>query len=151
MTIKDTGANTLKTLEKSHDKAINWVKTHESIFVSTKYQLIHFRKNIFINFEFFFRPSNHVVNWKINCKYLKIIMNRKLHRQNHLQYLKKQSANKLTVFSIFAEFTWIMETKDLKRTYLVVVFFFNLFTTHRYDMFSQKNTISSQKKRQSAV
>ena len=104
MTINNTKTNILKALRKSHEKTIKWTKTHESIFVSTKYQLIHFRKNISVNFELFFKLSNHFVNFEKKCKYLKIIMNSKLQWQNHLQYLKKQSTNKLTIFSTFAEF-----------------------------------------------
>ena len=81
MTINSTKTNTLKALRKSHEKTIKWTKTHESIFVSTKYQLIHFRKNISVNFELFLKLLNHFVNFEKKCKYLKIIMNSKLQWQ----------------------------------------------------------------------
>ena len=104
MTINSIETDNLKALRKSHEKTIKWTKTHESIFVSTKYQLIHFRKNIFVDFELSLRLANHFVNFEKKCKYLRIIMNSRLQWQNHLQYLKKQSTNKLTIFSTFAEF-----------------------------------------------
>ena len=44
MTINNIKTDNLEALRKSHEKTIKWTKTHESIFVSTKYQLIHFRK-----------------------------------------------------------------------------------------------------------
>ena len=122
MTINNTKADILKALRKSHEKTIKWAKTHESIFVSTKYQLIHFRKNIFINLELFFKLSNHFVNFEKKCKYLRIIMNSKLQWQNHLQYLKKQSTSKWTIFSIFAEFIWNIKTENLRKKYLIIVF-----------------------------
>ena len=123
MTINSTKTDTLEALRKSHEKTIKWAKTHESIFVSTKYQLIHFRKNIFVDFELFLKLLNHFVNFEKKSKYLKIIMNSRLQWQIHLQYLKKQSVNKLTILSIFAEFTWDIETKNLRKTYLTIVFF----------------------------
>ena len=84
MTINSTKTNTLEALRKSHEKTIKWAKTHESVFVWTKYQLIHFRKNISINFELFLKLSNHFVNFEKKCKYLRIIMNSRLQWQNHL-------------------------------------------------------------------
>ena len=123
MTINNTKIDILKALRESHKKTIKWAKTHESIFVSTKYQLIHFRKNISIDFELFLKLSNHFINFEEKCKYLRIIMNSRLQWQNHLQYLEKQSASKLTIFSAFAEFIWNIKTEDFKRTYLVIVFF----------------------------
>ena len=75
MTINSTKINTLEALQKSHEKTIKWAKTHESIFVSTKYKLIHFKKNISVNLELFLKLSNHFVNFEEKCKYLRIIMN----------------------------------------------------------------------------
>ena len=67
MTIDSTKTNILKALRKSHEKTIKWAKTHESIFVSTKYQLIHFRKNISVNLELFLKLSNYFVNFEKNA------------------------------------------------------------------------------------
>ena len=85
MTIDSTKTDILKALRESHEKTIKWAKTHESVFVPTKYQLIHFRKNISIDFELFLKLSNHFVNFEKKCKYLRIIMNSRLQWQNHLQ------------------------------------------------------------------
>ena len=123
MTIDSTKTDTLEALRKSHEKTIKWAKTHESVFASTKYQLIHFKKNISVSLELFFRLSNHFVNFEKKCKYLRIIMNSRLQWQNHLQYLEKQLADKLTILSAFAEFTWNIETEDFRKTYLIIVFF----------------------------
>ena len=123
MTINSIETNILKALRESHEKTIKRTKTHESIFVSTKYQLIHFKKNIFINLELFLKLSNHFVNLEEKCKYLKIIINSKLQWQNYLQYLERQSINTLAILSTFAEFIWDIKTKNLKRTYLIIVFF----------------------------
>ena len=121
ITINSTKTDILKALRESHKKTIKWAKTHESVFASTKYQLIHFRKNISIDFELFFRLSNHFVNFEKKCKYLRIIMNSRLQWQNHLQYLEKRSTSKLTILSIFAEFIWDIETENFKKTYLIIV------------------------------
>ena len=67
MTINSIKTDTLEALRKSREKTIKWTKTHESVFVSTKYQLIYFKKNIFVDFELFFRLSNHFVNFEKKC------------------------------------------------------------------------------------
>ena len=149
MTIDNTKTNTLKALRKSHEKTIKWAKTHESVFVSTKYQLIHFRKNISIDFELFFRLSNHFVNFEEKCKYLKIIINSRLQWQNHLQYLKKQSTSKLTIFSAFAEFIWNIKTENFRRTYLVIVLFQFIYCASIWYVFTEKHDFKQKKKRQS--
>ena len=147
MTINNTKTNILKALRKSHEKTIKWTKTHESIFVSTKYQLIHFRKNIFVNFELFFKLSNHFVNFEKKCKYLRIIMNSRLQWQNHLQYLKKQSTNKLTIFSVFAEFIWDIETENLRKTYLIIVLSQFIYCASIWYVFTKKHDFKQREKK----
>ena len=61
MTIDSTKTDILEALRESHEKTIKWAKTHESVFVPTKYHIIHFRKNISVDFELFFKLSNHFV------------------------------------------------------------------------------------------
>ena len=147
MTIDNTKADILEALRKSHEKTIKWAKTHESVFAPTKYQLIHFRKNISIDFELFLRLSNHFVNFEEKCKYLKIIMNSKLQWQNHLQYLKKQSASKLTIFSALAGFIWSIETEDLRRTYLVIVFLQFIYCASIWYVFTKEHDFKQRKKK----
>ena len=147
MTINNTKTDTLKALRKSHEKTIKWAKTHESVFVSTKYQLIHFRKNIFVNFELFLKLSNHFVNFEKKCKYLRIIMNSRLQWQNHLQYLKKRSASKLAIFSVFAEFIWDIETENLRRTYLTIVFSQFIYCASIWYVFTKKHDFKQRKEK----
>ena len=147
MTIDSTKTDILEALRESHEKTIKWAKTHESVFVSTKYQLIHFRKNIFVNFELFLKLSNHFVNFEKKCKYLKIIMNSRLQWQNHLQYLEKQSANKLAIFSAFAEFIWDIETKDFKKTYLVIVLLQFIYCASIWYVFTEEHDFKQRKEK----
>ena len=147
MTIDSTKANTLEALRESHEKTIKWAKTHESIFVSTKYQLIYFRKNISINFELFFRLSNHFVNFEKKCKYLRIIMNSRLQWQNYLQYLEKQSTNKLAILSAFAEFIWDIKTKNLRKTYLVIVLSQFIYCASIWYVFTKEHDFKQKKKK----
>ena len=147
MTINSTKTDNLKTLRKSHEKTIKWAKTHKSIFVSTKYQLIHFRKNIFVDLELFLRLANHFVNFEKKCKYVKIIMNSRLQWQNHLQYLKKQSINKLAIFFAFAEFIWDIETENLKRTYLIIVLFQFIYCASIWYVFTEKHDFKQKKEK----
>ena len=147
MTIDSTKTDILEALRESHEKTIKWAKTHESVFVSTKYQLIHFRKNIFVNFELFLKLSNHFVNFEKKCKYLRIIMNSRLQWQNHLQYLKKSLTSKLTILSILTEFTWNIETKDLRRTNLTIVFSQFIYCASIWYVFTKKHDFKQKKEK----
>ena len=147
MTIDNTKTDTLEALRKSHKKTIKWAKTHESIFASTKYQLIHFKKNISVDFELFFKLSNHFVNFEKKCKYLRIIMNSRLQWQNHLQYLEKRSANKLAIFSAFAEFILDIETENFKRTYLIIVFFQFIYCASIWYVFTKEYDFKQRKEK----
>ena len=147
MTIDSTKTDILKALRESHEKTIKWTKTHESVFASTKYQLIHFRKNISVNFELFLKLSNHFVNFEEKCKYLRIIMNSRLQWQNHLQYLKKRSASKLAIFSVFAEFIWDIETENLRRTYLTIVFSQFIYCASIWYVFTEEHDFKQRKEK----
>ena len=147
MRINSTKTNILKALRESHEKTIKWAKTHESVFVSTKYQLIHFKKNISVNFELFFKLSNHFVNFEKKCKYLRIIMNSKLQWQNDLQYLEKQSTSKLAILSIFAEFTWNIKTENLRRTYLTIVFSQFIYCASIWYVFTKEHDFKQRKEK----
>ena len=147
MTINSTETNNLKALRESHEKTIKWAKTHESIFAPAKYQLIHFRKNILVDLELSLRLANHFVNFEKKCKYLRIIMNSRLQWQNHLQYLEKQSTDKLTIFSAFAEFIWDIETEDLRRTYLIIVLSQFIYCASIWYVFTKRHDFKQRKKK----
>ena len=147
MTIDSTKTDILEALRESHEKTIKWAKTHESVFASTKYQLIYFRKNISIDFELSLKLSNHFVNFEKKCKYLRIIINSRLQWQNHLQYLKKQSTSKLTILSVFAEFIWSIETKNLRKTYLIIVFLQFIYCASIWYVFTKEHNFKQKKKK----
>ena len=151
MTIDSTETDNLKALRKSHEKTIKWAKTHESVFASAKYQLIYFRKNIFVNLELFLKLTNHFVNFEEKCKYLKIIINSRLQWQNHLLYLKKQSADKLTILFVFAEFIWDIETEDLRKTYLIIVLSQFIYCASIWYVFTEKHDFKQREKKNNQI
>ena len=147
MTIDSTETDNLEALRESHEKTIKWTKTHESIFAPAKYQLIHFRKNILVDLELSLRLANHFVNFEKKCKYLRIIMNSRLQWQNHLQYLEKQSTDKLAIFSAFAEFIWDIRTEDFKRTYSVIVLSQFIYCASIWYVFTKKHDFKQRKEK----
>lgn len=64
-----------------------------------------FKKNIFIDFEFFLKLSSYVVNSKEKDKYLKIIINYKLQRQKLFTIFEKAINKQINSFFLtFAKF-----------------------------------------------
>jgi hypothetical protein len=101
-----------------------WAHQHDSLFVSIKHELIHF-KRFFVssNSKMIFRILDHQITLSFKCKYLDVMMNNQLIWKHYLKHLKKKSINKLSILTILAEFIWRMSTEDLRRIYLIIVLF----------------------------
>ncbi len=82
-----------------------WAHQHDSLFVSIKYELIHF-KRLFASSDskMIFRILDHQIVFSSKCKYLDVMMNNQLIWKHHLKYLKKKSISKLSILTTLAKF-----------------------------------------------
>jgi hypothetical protein len=112
----------LKTIHV--ESCMIWAHQHESLFVSIKYELIHF-KRLFVSSssKMILRIFNHQIAFFSKCKYLEVMMNNQLIWKHHLKHLKKKSISKLSILTILVEFIWKVNIEDLRRIYLIIVLF----------------------------
>jgi hypothetical protein len=82
-----------------------WAHQHDSLFVSIKYEFIHFRR-FFVssNSKMILRISDHQIAFFFKCKYLEMMINNQLIWKHHLKHLKKKSISKLSILMILIEF-----------------------------------------------
>jgi hypothetical protein len=77
LVMNDSIEKNVLTLKSIHvEFCMIWTHQHDSLFVSTKYELIYF-KRLLISFDLklILRISNHQIVFAFKCKYLEIIMN----------------------------------------------------------------------------
>jgi hypothetical protein len=112
----------LKTIHV--DSCMIWAHQHDSLFVSIKYELIHFRR-LFASSDskMILRIFDHQIVFFLKCKYLEMMMNNQLIWKHHLKHLKEKSINKLNILTTLIEFIWEVNIEDLRRIYLITVLF----------------------------
>ena len=120
--INDFTEKNLITLASTYKKTIKWMTFHESMFISVKYEFIHFKKLLFEDFKFFLWLNDHILIFSFFCKYLKIIMNCQFIWKFHLQHLKKKTSKKFNIFTTLTEFIWNIDINDFKHIYFIIVF-----------------------------
>ncbi len=123
LVISDSVEENVLTLKSIHVELCTiWAHQHNSLFVSTKYELIHFRRlSVSFDSKLTLRISDHQIVLALKCKYLEIMMNSQLIWKHHLKHLKKKSISKLSIFTILVEFIWEMSIEDFRRIYLIIV------------------------------
>lgn len=121
--INNTIKKNLIKLIAIYEKCNKWTKIYKFIFNKFKYEFIHFKQYSFVKFEMFLKFSKFNLTSFSKCKYLKMIINSQFTWKFHLIYLKKKFIEKLNIFTALIDFIWKINIIDLKRTYIVIVFF----------------------------
>ncbi len=125
LVVKNSVEENVLSLKTIHvELCMIWAYEHDSLFVSIKYELIHFRR-LFAssNSKMILKILDHQIALSFKCKYLDVMMNSQLIWKHHLKHLKKKSINKLSILTILAEFIWKVSIEDLRRIYLIIVLF----------------------------
>jgi hypothetical protein len=134
----------LKTIHV--ESCMIWAHQHESLFVSIKYELIHFRR-LFVssNSKMILRILDHQIVLFSKCKYLEMIMNSQLIWKHHLKHLKKKSISKLSILTILVQFIWKMNIEDLRRIYLIIVLLQFIYCVSIWYVFNEEHDFKQRK------
>ncbi len=106
LVVKNSVEENVLSLKIIHvESCMIWAHQHDSLFVSIKYELIHFRR-LFVSSDskMTLRILDHQIALFSKCKYLDVMMNCQLIWKHHLKHLKKKSISKLSILTILAEF-----------------------------------------------
>jgi hypothetical protein len=121
--MNDSAKENVISLKAIHARScMIWAHQHDSLFVSIKYELIHFRR-LFVSSDskMILRIFDHQIVLSSKCKYLEMMMNSQLIWKHHLKHLKEKSISKLNILTILVEFIWDVSIEDFRRIYLIIV------------------------------
>ncbi len=104
--VKDSAEENFLSLKAIHaESCMIWANQHDSLFVSIKYELIHFRRLLVSsNSKMILRIFDHQIASFSKCKYLEMMMNNQLIWKHHLKHLNEKSISKLSILTILIEF-----------------------------------------------
>ncbi len=121
--MNDSVEKNVLTLKSIHvELCMIWAHQHDSLFVSTKYELIHFKRlSAQSDLELILRIFDHQIAFASKCKYLEIMMNNQFIWKHHLKHLNEKSTSKLNILSTLIESIWKVSIEDLRRIYLIIL------------------------------
>ena len=131
--ISETIEINIQKLESVHTKVLKWFDKHVSRFDYNKYQLIHFtkrnsrQKQKNQEFEFDLVFLERIIKASINCVYLKVIIDKQLKWNEHLNAMKKKIIDKLVVLRVMSKFIWRINLNDMRTIYQEIIFFLFLY------------------------
>jgi hypothetical protein len=134
----------LKTIHV--ESCMIWTHQHESLFISIKYKLIHFRR-LFASSDskMILRIFDHQIVLFSKCKYLEMMMNNQLIWKHHLKHLKKKSISKLSILTILIEFIRKVSIEDFRRIYLIIVLFQFIYCVSIWYVFNNEHDFKQKK------
>lgn len=145
--MNDIVEDNLKIFRIVHEACAKWFKIHESSFVLTKYELVHFRRLFSSsNSKMILRLFDHDLTFSSKCKYLEMIMNSQFTWKHHLKHFEKKSIDKFSILTALTDSIWKVNTKDLKRTYFVTVLFQFIFCASIWFVLNEDHDFKQRKK-----
>jgi hypothetical protein len=135
------------TLKSIHvEFCMIWTHQHDSFFVSTKYELIYFKRFLVLfDSKLILRILDHQISFVFKCKYLEIVMNNQFNWKHHLKHLNEKSISKLNILSTLVEFIWEMSIEDHRRIYLIIVLFQFIYCVSIWYVLNEKHDFKQKK------
>ena len=111
-----------ETLNQAHDIYTKWAWTHDVIFASEKYELMHFtcklnRFNMMISIYI----ENSIIKLKSDVQVLEVQLNMKLRWNSHLHQVKANHVIRMLALSQLNVFTWEIIFIKTRQMYSTVV------------------------------
>jgi hypothetical protein len=102
----DSAEENVLSLKAIHvESCMIWANQHDSLFVSIKYELIHFRRFLVSSdSKMILRIFDHQIVLFFKCKYLKMMINNHFIWKHYLKHLNEKSISKLSILTILVEF-----------------------------------------------
>jgi hypothetical protein len=123
LVVNDSIEENVQILKTIHvELCMIWAQQHDSLFVSIKYELIHFKRlSLSSDSKMTLQILDYQIALFLKCKYLEMMMNNQLIWKHHLKHLNEKSISKLSILTILIEFIWKVNIEDLRRIYLIIV------------------------------
>jgi hypothetical protein len=137
---KSTNEN-CRNLKQVHKFCERWAIRHEFLFVSIKYELIHFIKNS-KKFDMIItiKIESSTIQFKIDIRVLKIQIDTRLKWNSHVQKVQKKMIKQFMIFTKMSTFTWDVIFRKTRVLYTFVICSAFIYETTIWHTFKTKKT-----------
>lgn len=108
--------NTL-ALKLAHREAHKWARKHGSVFATSKYTLVHFARNSYVNTRHPLRLPEITITPVTSCKYLGLQIDNRLTWKDHVQRIQQKASQRLIALSSLASSSWGADLRTLRQVY----------------------------------
>jgi hypothetical protein len=111
-----------QNLEKMHKLCERWAIRHEFVFVSIKYELIHFIKNSKkFDITITIKIDSNTIQSKINIQILDVQIDTRLKWNSHVRKIQKKMTKQIMIFTKLSIFIWKTIFRKTRVLYIFVV------------------------------
>ncbi|OQV10369.1 hypothetical protein CLAIMM_14382 [Cladophialophora immunda] len=104
-------------LKVAHREAQKWARKHGSVFATSKYTLIHFARNSYVNTKHPLRLPDITITPVSSCRYLGLQIDNRLTWKDHVQRIQQKASQRLIALSSLASSTWGADLITLRHVY----------------------------------
>jgi hypothetical protein len=137
---KNTNEN-CRNLKRIHKFCEKWAIRHEFLFVSIKYELIHFIKNSKkFDITITIKIESSTIQSKIDIRILKIQIDIRLKWDSHVRKVQKKMIKQFMIFTKMSTFTWDVIFRKTRVLYTFVIRSIFIYETTIWHTFKTKKT-----------
>ncbi len=137
---KSTNEN-CRSLKRVHKFCEKWATRHEFLFVSIKYELIHFIKNSKkFDITVTIKIESSTIQSKIDIRILKIQIDIRLKWDSHVRKIQKKMIKQFMILTKMSTFTWDVIFRKTRVLYTFVIRSILIYETMIWHTFKTKKT-----------
>jgi hypothetical protein len=137
---KSTNEN-CKSLKRVHKLCERWATRHEFLFVSIKYELIHFIKNSKkFDITVTIKIESSTIQSKIDIRVLRVQIDTRLKWNSHVRKVQKRMIRQFMTFTKMSTFTWNVIFRKIRVLYTFVIRSTLIYETTIWHTFKTKKT-----------
>jgi hypothetical protein len=123
-----------RNLERIHKLCERWTIRHKFVFVSTKYELIHFINNSKkFDMTITIKIDSNTIQSKIDIQILDVQIDTRLKWSSHVRKIQEKMTKQIMIFTKLSIFIWKTIFRKIRMLYIFVVhsiFIYDVFVWH---------------------
>jgi hypothetical protein len=130
-----------RNFERMHKLCERWAIRHEFVFVSIKYELIHFIRN---SKKFDMTITNKIdsntIQWRIDIRVLDVQIDTRLKWSSHVRKIQEKMTKQIMIFTKLSIFIWKAIFRKTRMLYIFVVRSILIYDVFVWHMLRNKNS-----------
>jgi hypothetical protein len=129
-----------RNLERMHKLCERWAIRHEFVFVSMKYELIHFIKNSKkFDMTITIKIDSNTIQSRIDIRVLDVQIDTRLKWDSHIRKIQEKMTKQIMIFTKLSIFIWKTIFRKTRVLYIFVVRFVLIYDVFVWYMLKNKN------------